>query len=282
VEDWTQAIQNALEYVEEHLAGELEICEISRRAFLSPFYFQRIFSTLCGLGVGEYIRYRRLTLAAQELCSTDAKVIDVAAKYGYNSPDGFSRAFQRFHGVPPSAAKKAGASLKTFAPVRIKLTLEGGSMLEYKIVEKSQFTVVGLEKTFHPDTSYEEIPKFWREVMEMEHPPVCGMYGICIDVDEQGKDFLYWIADNYIPWQEIPTGCTAKVIPASTWAVFPCRGALPKALQEVNTRIWSEWLPNCKTYRLAGNYNVEMYAPPQPNPEDNYCEIWLPVEKALE
>ncbi|MFR8333277.1 MAG: GyrI-like domain-containing protein [Oscillospiraceae bacterium] len=84
------------------------------------------------------------------------------------------------------------------------------------------------------------------------------MYGICIDVDEQSKDFLYWIADNYIPWQEIPTGCTAKVIPASTWAVFPCRGALPKALQEVNTRIWSEWLPNCKTYRLAGNYNVEI------------------------
>lgn len=282
MEDWTQAIQNALDYMEEHLAGDLDICEISRRAFVSPFYFQRIFSALCGFRVGEYIRYRRLTLAAQELRSTDAKVIDIAAKYGYDSPDGFRRAFQRFHGIPPSASKKAGASLEVFAPVRIKLTLEGGSMLEYKIVEKPQFTVVGLEKTFQPDTSYEEIPKFWCEVMGMEHPPVCGMYGICMDMDKSVKDFTYWIADNYIPWQEIPTGCTAKVIPASTWAVFPCRGALPKALQEVNTRMWSEWLPNCKAYRLAGNYNIEMYAPPQPNPEDNYCEIWLPVEKIQE
>ena len=85
--------------------------------------------------------------------------------------------------------------------------------------------------------------------------------------------------DNYLPWNEIPDGYETRVIPAGTWAVFPCRGALPKSLQDVNTKIWSEWLPSCREYKLAGNYNIEMYAPPTENPDDYYCEIWVPVEK---
>ena len=106
---------------------------------------------------------------------------------------------------------------------------------------------------------------------------VCGMYGICMDSD--GKNFDYFIADNYLPWKEVPEGYVTKVIPEGTWAVFPCRGPLPKALQDVNTKIWSEWLPSCKTYKLAGNYNIEMYAPPAERPEDTYSEIWIPIEK---
>ena len=151
-------------------------------------------------------------------------------------------------------------------------------MLEYKIVEKPQFTIVGLSRQFNADTSYQEIPKFWCEIMGMENSPVCGMYGICMELDENDKLFEYWIADNFIPWEAIPEGCAAKVIPAFTWAVFPCRGPLPQTLQDVNTRMWSEWLPNCKNYRLAANLNIELYAPPAENPEDTYCEIWLPVE----
>jgi len=279
MENWTQGIQNALAYMESNLTQKLEISEIAKRAYVSSFYFQRIFAALCGIGVGEYIRNRRLTLAGEELLSSNAKVIDIAAKYGYNSPDSFTRAFQRFHGISPLAARKTGASLRAYAPMRIKLTLEGGKMLEYKIVEKPQFTVVGLSRMFNAETSYQEIPKFWDEVMAMQKPPVCGMFGVCLDSSENGKKFEYLIADNYIPWEEIPTGCTAKVIPAATWAVFPCRGPLPQTLQDVNTRMWSEWLPNCKNYRLAANLNVELYAPPAEKPEDTYSEIWLPVEK---
>ena len=277
--DWTEGIQNALAYIEANLTGELEIREIAKRAYVSPFYFQRIFAALCGVGVGEYIRSRRLTLAGEELLTSDAKVIDVAAKYGYDSPDSFNRAFQRFHGITPSAARKNGASLRAYAPVRIKLNLEGGNMLEYKIVEKPQFTVVGICRTFNAETSYQEIPKFWCELMGMEKCALLGTYGICLDLGEREKEFEYLIADNYIPWEEIPEGCIAKVIPASTWAVFPCRGPLPQTLQDVNTRMWSEWLPNCKSYRLSANLNIEMYAPPTENPEDTYSEIWLPVEK---
>lgn len=150
-------------------------------------------------------------------------------------------------------------------------------MLEYKIVEKPQFTVIGKSRRFDTETAYQEIPMFWKEHMESGCKEVCGMYGICMDSD--GKKFDYLIADNYIPWKEIPDGCETKVIPAGTWAIFPCHGALPEALQEVNTKIWSEWMPSCKAYKLAGSYNIEMYSPPCENPEDNYNEIWIPVEK---
>lgn len=276
---WMQSLQNALDHIEKNLTGELTVAEIAEKACVSTFYFQRIFSALCGMGVGEYIRCRRLTLAAEELLTTEEKVIDIAARYGYDSPDSFNRAFQRFHGISPSAARKSGANLRSFAPIKIKLKLEGGNMLEYKIVEKPQFTVVGLSRQFHSDTSYQEIPKFWFEVTDKKDFPLLGMYGICLDLEAHDGNFEYLIADNYIPWEEIPEGCVAKVIPASTWAVFPCRGPLPRTLQDVNTKMWSEWLPNCKNYRLAANLNIEMYAPPTEQPEDTYSEIWLPVEK---
>ena len=275
---WNEGITNAVSYMEENLDKKLDIQEIADKAFVSAFYFQKIFHVLCGFTVGEYIRNRRLTLAAQELASTDARVIDVALKYEYDSPDSFARAFTRFHGITPSAARQKGARLNSFAPLKIKLTLEGGTMLEYKVVEKAQFTVMGKSQKFNTDTSYEEIPQFWNEHMkDGESRKIRGMYGICLDGD--GKDFEYLIADNYIPWDEVPMGCTTRVIPAGTWAIFPCRGALPEALQDINTKIWSEWLPSCKAYKLAGNYNIEMYTPPCENPKDNYSEIWVPVEK---
>lgn len=275
---WNEGIANAIAYIEEHLAEALEINEIASKAYVSSFYFQKIFHVLCGFTVGEYIRNRRLTLAAQQLCSTDTKVIDIALQYGYDSPDSFARAFTKFHGVSPSAAREKGCKLNSFAPLKIRLTLEGGTMLEYRIAEKAQFTVMGKSRKFHAETSYKEIPAFWQEHMESgENKIVCGMYGVCIDGD--GKEFDYLIADNYIPWNEVPEGYETKVIPAGTWAIFPCHGALPKALQDVNTKIWSEWLPSCKAYKLAGNYNIEMYTPFHENPDEDYSEIWIPIEK---
>lgn len=276
--DWNEGIANAIAYMEENLTEDLDVNEIAGKAYVSSFYFQKIFHVLSGFSVGEYIRNRRLTLAAQELCSTDIRVIDVALKYGYDSPDSFARAFTKFHGITPSAAREKGCRLNSFAPLKIKLTLEGGTMLEYRIAEKAQFTVMGKSYKCNTETSYTEIPKFWKEHMESgESTIVCGTYGICIDAG--GTSFDYLIADDYIPWKEVPEGYETRVIPAGTWAVFPCRGALPKALQDVNTRIWSEWLPSCKAYKLAGKYNIELYTPLCENPDDNYSEIWFPVEK---
>lgn len=274
-----EGIQNAIQYIEDNLAEELNIDDIAVKAYVSSFHFQRIFSALCGFTVGEYIRSRRLSAAAQELSCSDAKVIDIALKYGYESHDSFSRAFTKFHGISCSAAKENGAHLKSFAPLRIKLTLEGGTIMEYKIVKKAAFTVIGRSRRFLYENSYREIPKFWQEHMESpEAEKIMGMYGLCIDTKE--KDFEYYIADNYCPQKDIPDGYVTKTLPAGLWAIFPCRGPIVETLQSTNTRIWKEWLPNCREYKLAGNYNIEAYfVPPQDDPKDDYCEIWIPVEK---
>ena len=275
--DWAERLQNALDYIEAHIDDELNISDIAAQAYVSEFHFQRIFSVLCGLTVGEYIRCRRLTIAAQEL-SRGARVTDTALKYGYDSPDSFSRAFSRFHGVAPSAAKEQNVSLKSFAPLHIKLSLEGGTMLEYSITEKAAFTVIGRSKRFSTETSYQEIPQFWLEFLNSEdRRHICGVYGICLDGD--GRNFEYLIADDHKPCKEYPDGFVTRTIPAGTWAVFPCRGALPEALQSVNTAIWKEWLPTLREYRLSGNYNIELYTPAAEKPEDNYSEIWVPIEK---
>lgn len=274
-----EGIQNAIQYIEDNLTEELRIDEISKKAYVSSFHFQRIFSALFGFTVGEYIRKRRLSEAARELTRSNAKVIDIALKYGYESHDSFTRAFTKFHGVSPSAAKESGAQLKSFAPLRIKLILEGGNIMECKIVKKAAFTVIGISRRFLYENSYQEIPKFWQEHMRSpESKNIIGMYGLCIDTKE--KDFEYLIADNYCPQKDIPEGCETKTLPEGTWAVFPCRGPMVETLQSTNTKIWNEWLPNCKEYKLAGNYNIEAYfAPPHNDPNDDYCEIWVPVEE---
>ena len=276
---WNEGIRNAVDYIESHLADDISIDEAAAKACVSTFYFQKIFMVLCGFTVGEYIRRRRLTLAAQELSSSSVKVIDLAFKYGYDSPDSFTRAFVKFHGITPTAARNKNAVLNAVAPLKIKLTLEGGTMMEYKIVNKEQFTVMGISRRFNTETSYQKIPAFWDEHMKSPAGKIiCGMYGICTDTDN--GDFNYMIADNYLPWNEIPEGLETMVIPAGTWAVFPCHGALPKSLQDVNTKIWSEWLPSSKSYQLAGNYNIEMYGPMTDDPDAYYCEIWIPVKTA--
>ena len=274
MQGWIEGMQASIDYIEENLTEPLEIGAVAGTAGLSPFYYQRIFGALCGMTVGEYIRARRMTLAARELAGTDLKVIDAAMKYGYDSPDSFARAFQRFHGITPSAAKEPGAQLKSFAPLHIKISLEGGIMLDYRISEKAPFTVIGVKRRFNSDTSYQEIPKFWNEwLAQGENRPVMGSFGICIDMD--GKNFDYWIADMYLPWKEIPEGCETRLIPGGLWAQFRCT---LKTLQTVNTQIWSEWLPSLKEYSLAGDYDLEFYMEPDENGECE-CYIWVPLKK---
>ena len=268
-----EGIQAAIDYIEGHLTEELEVHHIAARAYLSAYHFQRVFSAMCGLPLGEYIRRRRLTLAAQEL-TRGGKVIDAAVKYGYDSPDSFARAFRRYHGVLPSQAAQPGVVLHSFAPMSINLNLEGGSTMEYKIVDKAAFTVVGWKNQFNNETSYQEIPKWWDEV-QGQQSDIMGMFGVCIDSD--GKDFDYLIADLYQPWKTVPAGCVTRTIPGGTWAVFPCTLG---TLQTTNTRMWKEWLPACKEYRLGGNYNLEFYYElNEADPASSGVELWLPLEK---
>lgn len=283
--EWTEAISKAVWYIEEHITEDITADDIAREVYLSPFYFQKGFSLLCGFSISEYIRNRRLSLAGNELATSGKKVIDVALKYGYDSPDSFTKAFTRFHGITPSMVQKKEGTLKTFAPLKIKLSMEGGYIMDYKIVKKEAFTVLGVTKTFAYENAKEKIPEFWQEHYAKGNGQyVCGMFGINID-EQMGQDtFEYLIADLYNPVKEIPEGFVTRTIPEFTWAVFPCRGAMPNALQDVNTKIFSEWLPALKEYEFAAGYCIEMYddAKKYPNgtmDENYYCEIWIPVKK---
>lgn len=283
--EWIKSIREAIDYMEDNLTNELSVEKIAKNVLISPFYFQKGFSMLCGFTVGEYIRQRRLALAGGELVSTDEKIIDIALKYGYDSPDSFTKAFTRFHGVTPTAVRKDGAIIKSFAPLKISFTLKGGFTMEYKIMEKDAFTVLGVLKKFPYEHAKIEVPKFWAEHYQTgKGATVCGMYGINMDESMSGKEFEYLIADNYDETSAVPDGFVTKTIPAFTWAVFPCAGAMPNAMQEVNQMIFSEWLPNCKDYEIAAGYNIEMYNDPSDYPkgvqdEAYYSEIWIPVKK---
>lgn len=283
--EWMEAIGEAIDYIEAHIEEEITLNDIANQVHVSPFYFHRGFSMLCGYSLNEYIRNRRLSLAGGELISSDITVMELAIKYGYESPDSFTRAFSRFHGISPSAVRKGNAAVKSFAPLKLTISLKGGYLMEYKITKKESFTVLAAAKEFSYENAKREIPEFWQEhYASGKGETVCGMFGINIDPQMGNERFEYLIADIYHPFVEVPEGFVVKTIPAFTWAVFPCRGALPDALQDVNVKIFSEWLPALKEYEFAAGYCVEMYDSPDKYPkgtadENYYTEIWIPVKK---
>ena len=261
--DWVESIHRAIRYMEDHLREELTIRDIAQQAALSPFYFQKGFAMLCGMTVGDYIRQRRLSVAGLEILTTDRKIIDIALEAGYDSPDSFTRAFARFHGVTPTALRKSGGAVRSFAPLKIKVTLEGGQDMDCKIMKKEAFTVLCRAKTFKYEDAAEQVPQFWAEHFRTGGgATVCGMYGINLDES---------------------MGAT-RTIPAHTWAVFSCTGKMPQALQELNQQIFSQWLPTNTEYKIAAGINVELYSDAskfeQGTQDQNYyVEAWIPVER---
>lgn len=183
---------------------------------------------LCGFTVSEYIRNRRLALAGNDLLVTDEKIIDIAVKYGYDSPDSFTKAFTRFHGVTPTSVRRDEVLLKSFAPLKIKISLEGGYLMDYKIVKKEAFTVIANAKTFPYEGAKEIVPQFWQEHFQTgKGAVVCGCYGINIDLEMGQETFEYLIADPYNPQKEVPEGFVTRMIPSFDWRYFhakePCR-----------------------------------------------------------
>ena len=282
---WTECISDAVTFIESNINEEITVTDIAKEVHLSPFYFQRGFAMLCGFTVSDYIRSRRLALAGAEVAATDRKIIDIAVKYGYDSPDSFTKAFTRFHGCTPISVRRDGARIKSFAPVSIKFTLEGGYSMDYRIVEKDAFTVVGLQRVFKYDEAMAAVPKLWGEFQQMaQSKDICPVYGINTDETMEGDVFEYMIADNYDPAKEVCDGFTTKIIPQFTWAAFTCKGKMPDVMQEVNKQIFSEWLPNCKEYKIAAGYCIEMYEDPTNYPngvqDENYhSEIWIPIKQ---
>lgn len=283
--EWTEAVREAIRYMEKHITDDITMHDVADHVHVSPFYFHKGFQILCGYSVTEYIRNRRLSLAGQELLTKDLTVMELAMKYGYDSPDSFTKAFARFHGHSPSDVRRNKTMIKDFAPLELTISLKGGYTMDYRIAQKEVFTVLAVSKEFRYKNAKQEIPLFWQEHFASENGKyVCGMFGINIDPQMSDERFEYLIADIYNPTADVPEGLVVKTIPAFTWAVFPCKGALSQSLQTVNTRIFSEWLPAQPDYEFAAGYCVEMYDAADKYPggtgdENYYAEIWIPIKK---
>ena len=297
--EWISAIRKSLDYIEEHLLDSIDAQDVAGAVYLSPMIFQKGFSLLTGYSVSEYIRSRRLYQAALEIRNTGKRIIDLAYDYGYDTPESFSKAFSRFHGITPIQAR-SGGPIRTFLPLTIEIKIQGGNVMNYKITRLFGFRVIGFARRFSMDTSYSEIPAFWDEICEKVaagvyagNPPATpqekalvdnciGEYGVCIDDPQTAKngEFTYMIAGKYTGG-EVPEGMTLYEFPSMEWAVFNCIGPIPEALQSMNTRIFREWLPGNPEYELCGNATVEWYDCINGEKEDPdyHSAIWIPIRR---
>lgn len=284
---WVKSLQNAIDYMENHLLDDISIESIARQANVSEFHFQRIFSVLTDITVGEYLRRRRLTLAAQELSSTESKIIDVALKYGYDTPESFSKAFRRQHGITPSQARNYTGKLKSYNRLTIQVNLKGAEPMNYKIVEKESFKVVGVKREFSCEDgeNLAGIPKMWDDVhvdgtndllFDLNNGQIKGVLGVCVDKRNSGVPLMdYWIGTDHKG--EAPEGLLELDIPASKWGVFEVHGAMPNAMQNTWKQIISEWFPSSH-YQHAGTPDLEVYSSGNPSSPNYYSEIWIPLK----
>ncbi|MCX4257357.1 MAG: AraC family transcriptional regulator [Oscillospiraceae bacterium] len=285
--DWIKSFQKAVDYVEEHICEPVDYKRIAQEMNVSSFYFQKIFSILCGFTVGEYIRSRRLALAGSELLSTDEKIIDIALKYGYDSPEGFTRAFARFHGITPSDVRKNGAPVRSFARLSVSISVKGGSSMDYKIMKKEAFKIIAKEQRFKKVEDIQgrsDIPAFWTECHgdgtvkylseNCKKDGILGgsVVGMCMEDSTVVKDFPYLIGAEYAGG-DVPNGYKVVDVPAAEWAVFGIDGLGEEKIQQTWHKIFAEFFPS-STYKPAGNFDLEVY------PTDTYKgEIWISVEK---
>jgi AraC family transcriptional regulator len=282
--EWLDGMNRALDYLEEHLEGEADVGEAARLAYSSRFHFQRMFYMLCGTTVAEYVRCRRLTLAAQDLALGSTRVLDAALRYGYETPESFAKAFRRFHGVTPSEARAQGVTLRSMPRLRFVVSVKGESNMDYRIIKKDAFRTVGKALRVRTDNgeNFHKIPEFWTEcnadgtadrLMALSDDKSC--LGICAEFNAEMNEFSYLVA---VPSAAgaAPAGCRELAVPAQTWAVFDAVGRLPSSIQSVTTKIFSEWFP-ASNFEHADAPELEVYLPGDMDSDNYRCELWMPV-----
>ena len=305
--DWIYGLQKAIDYIENHLTEKIDYQAVVKECYSSSYHFQRVFGILCGVTMGEYIRNRRLSLAGSELATTDAKVIDVALKYGYESPDSFSRAFKQFHGMLPSQLRDNGGMLKSFSPLVLKISLEGGTAMNYRIEEKPEMMLTGYKARFSGVPYGEEREKQEEQLFVSTRAKqwmLRGAKGVASDtstdmclitnIDDDGYDF-YYVAelDKYERDDMYITEVTGfdymhefgfenVFVPKQTYAVFTTQEQAHPVNDyvDIRKRIVSEWMP-ANSYEIKDAPEVSVYHWfTKDAKEKRYIEIWLPIEKS--
>ena len=289
--EWSERMNSAIAYIEGNLDGDIDFTEAAKKACCSLFHFQRMCMVIIGVTPVEYTRRRRLTLAARDLTSTDAKVIDIALKYGYDSPDSFTRAFRNVHGITPRAARAPGVKLTAFPRISFNIELKGGNDMDYRIIEKPAFDILGRSRQFRTvnGENFIKIPQFWHEFMATaEYKTLCDltsgkpgvvtggqMLGICFAGEGNNWDpFSYGIGIEK-PAKKSPVKFEVIPVPAAAWAVFDCT---LDNLQDITRRIFSEWFPSTG-YEHANAPEIEVYLPGDFSNTAMKCQIWIPVVK---
>jgi len=276
--NWFKALNDALDYMEAHMTSVIDYDQLAQIAMCNRFQFMRTFALITNMNLSDYIRQRRLTLAANDLVTTQDKIIHIAYKYQYETPESFSKAFKKFHDTTPSSIRKKGQYLKAVPPLSFQITIKGERRMNYRIEKKAAFKVSGYVKqvSTKDGENYKTIPAFWQELMEngSYNKLVDGQtqsYGICYDHDENLESFKYIIAVDGEKTEDVVE------IPASTWAVFESIGPMPEAIQRVWQGIYKEWFPATQ-YKHAGTAELEVYLAGDPSSEDYKCEVWIPIQ----
>lgn len=279
--DWMEQWNRALEYLEANLTKEPDLRELAQIACCSSYHFQRVFACLAGLPLGEYLRRRRMSRAAEDLQS-GGKVLDVALKYGYASPTAFNRAFKAVHGVAPSQAQKPGVRLKAYPPIRFRIIVQGVEEMDYRIETKPAFRIVGLAKTLKTDLeqNFAEVPQLWQQAAQdgslprlaakMDSQPM-GVLGVSVPDTQQSWRYFIAVAST----QPAEAPFTEYTVPAGTWAIFS-GGGPGVSIQELEKRAVTEWLPT-SGYEYADAPDVEVYL--NDDMQNAQFEVWLPIRK---
>lgn len=288
--DSLKSMNEALSYIEENLTNDINFKEVAKLALCSEYHFQRMFSFLAGVTLSEYIRRRRLTLAAFEISNSSTRVIDIAIKYGYNSPDSFTRAFQNLHGITPTEARNNGESLKAYPKMTFQISIKGGNEMNYRIVEKEEFKIVGISKrvpiVFNGVNP--EINDMWKsldllkinKLKELSNVEPKGIISASTNfsegrMEEKGElDHYIGVATN----NDCPNEFAQLKVSASTWAVFEAVGPFPETLQNIWGRIYSEWFPT-SNFELAKGPEILWNEHHDTASPTFKSEIWIPVIK---
>lgn len=291
-----QLIQQAICYMEEHICEDINYIKAAQAVHMSSYNFHRTFRFITGMTANEYIRNRRLTLASQELQTTNLSVIEAAYKYGYESPESFSKAFTRFHGSTPKQAKQKGAKLHLFNPLVIKIIVEGGSIMDYSMEHMEQQQFIALVRAFPNEITNDDkdhsIPDFWTECQEknliepMRQLRAAGkkdLYGLCSPTKENETHFNYGIGvlvDKDTDMKEceklLGQGYSLWKTEPADYAVFKCFGSDGDCLGETWDKFFKEFSPQTG-YVQTDDTDYEIYF--EKGEKGLFCELWVPVKK---
>lgn len=282
--EWIERLNQTIIYIEEHITSEIDYEQLAKIACCSTYHYQRMFAYMAGVPLSEYIRRRKMSLAAVDLQSSNSKIIDIGMKYGYSSPTAFNRAFQNIHGITPSAVKKGGISVKTYPPISFKITVKGVEEMNYRIEKKEAFRIVGIS---HPlqkelEENFSIVPQMWgraaadgtiERLAAMMNGQPMGLLGVSTCNDKEDWKYFIAVASS----ADIDSALEEYTVPASTWAIFPGEGT-NLSIQELEQRILTEWLPT-SGYEYGNAPDIEVYI--SPDPENAKYEVWIPVKKCF-